>query len=235
MVKPFKFKHFSVHQSNSALKVGTDAMLLGALVNADNPSRCLDIGTGNGVIALMLAQKFPNTSVVAVEPDDTSLIDCKQNFLESDWNRRMEIVHSDIQNFNTDYTFDLIVSNPPFYENSLLTEDSRSNGAKHASEDQLKNFFLRSQELLTEKGEFWIILPSENHKKWISYATEIGLSLHIHIQIEAKPTVIKRCVLVFGLLPINKVLKKTFLLRTASNEYSSEYKELTKEFHFNKL
>lgn len=234
-MKPFKFKKFTIQQENSTLKVGTDAMLLGAIVNAKNPLNCLDIGTGTGVVALMIAQKFELTKIVALEPDKSSFLDCCENFNNSNWYNRLSAVESTIQDFKTSVKFDLIVTNPPFYEGSLLSENTTSNLAKHASVGLLQDFFLRAAQLLSENGVFWIILPIENRQKWIDYAQGNGLFVQDNWTIYSKPTAVKRCILSFTKNEELVVLSQDFLVRNADNSYSDEYKELTKEFHFNKL
>lgn len=234
-MKPFKFKHFTIHQEHTALKVGTDAMLLGAIANHECPTRCLDIGAGTGVIALMLAQKFRDATIVAIEPDAASLLDCQTNIQESEWSNRISSFQTSIQGFHSDHTFDLIVTNPPFYEKALLSDKNEANQAKHAPNGLLEDFFRSSMQLLSPKGLFWIILPIENKEKWIDFANEIGMSLHVDWSIESKPTIFKRCILAFGLSSPNRLVSKSLLVRNASNDYSNEYKELTKEFHFNKL
>lgn len=234
-MKPFKFKFFTVQQENSALKVGTDAMLLGSIVNAQNPQYCLDIGTGTGVIALMLAQKFETAKVVAIEPNQSSLIDCNVNFSNSDWNERLTVVETAIQDFKTVLKFDLIVTNPPFYEATLLSENQGNNLAKHATIGLLEDFFIRAKSLLTENGKFWIILPIENKDKWIDFASTIGLNLQTEFLIESKPNSVKRCILAFSLIETDELIKQSLLVRNADNSYSEKYKALTKEFHFNKL
>lgn len=234
-MKPFKFKHFTIQQENSALKVGTDAMLLGSIVTAQNPQYCLDIGTGTGVIALMLAQKFESAKIVALEPDESSLIDCKVNFSNSNWNERLTVVGTSIQAFKTELKFDLIATNPPFYEAALLSDNQVNNLAKHATIGLLEDFFIRAKSLLSENGLFWIILPIENEVKWIDFASTIGLNLQTEFLIESKPNSVKRCILAFSLNRTDELTKQTLLVRNADNSYSEEYKALTKEFHFNKL
>ncbi len=234
-MKPFKFKKFTIQQENSTLKVGTDAMLLGAIVAAQNPEICLDIGTGTGVLALMLAQKFELAKIVAIEPDKASFLDCSENFTNSQWSNRLSAIETTIQDFETDLKFDLIVTNPPFYEDSLLSENSASNLAKHASVGLLQDFFIRAEQLLSEKGVFWIILPDENRQKWIDYAQTIGLFLNVEWLIHSKPSIVKRCILSFTKNNKSEATSKNFLVRNSDNNYSEEYKQLTKDYHFNKL
>lgn len=234
-MKPFKFKHFTIQQEHSALKVGTDAMLLGAISNHKNPNYCLDIGAGTGVIALMLAQKFQNSHIFAIEPNQASYSDCQTNFQLSDWNDRLSAFQTSIQEFETNQQFDLIVTNPPFYENALLSDSHESNLAKHATIGLLEEFFTGAKKRLSEIGLFWIILPIESKEKWMAFALDIGLHIHVEHHIESIPGTFKRCILAFGLEKIDEISIRTLLVRNSDNSYSSEYKELTKEFHFNKL
>src|SRR5664280_2075596 len=118
--KWFEFKQFRVEQSKAAMKVGTDGVILGAWTSVDNASRILDVGTGTGLIALMLAQRS-NAAIDAVEIDDDAYCEAKFNFEQSPWKERLKIFHSDFNAFSKEYghQYDLIVSNPPFFIDSL--------------------------------------------------------------------------------------------------------------------
>ncbi|MGI9526697.1 MAG: tRNA1(Val) (adenine(37)-N6)-methyltransferase, partial [Weeksellaceae bacterium] len=110
----FKFKQFNVEQKLSAAKVGTDGVLLGAWVNLDpTPSKILDIGTGTGLIALMLAQRSPLSYITALDIDKDAIVEASLNFENSPWPDRLNAVHTSLQAYNTEEKFDLIISNPP--------------------------------------------------------------------------------------------------------------------------
>ena len=166
----FQFKHFSVSQANTTMKVGTDAMLLGSSVDDERPSSILDIGTGTGVIALMLAQRFAEAKVIGLEIDDDACQEAKANFEQSPWGNRLEAIHGDILNIQFDDKFDLIVSNPPYYENSLISENERTSRAKHAEFLPVNNLLRKVASILTENGSFWVVIT-------YSYDLEIASNL----------------------------------------------------------
>lgn len=226
----FSFKHFSVEQSNSALKVGTDAMVLGAFIDTENANNSLDIGSGTGVLSLMIAQKNPTIHVTAIEIDELSCLDCLRNFLNSPWNNRLSLLNSNFLTENFSGAFDLIFSNPPFYENSLINSDTRKAKAKHESHLSFYLLFEKVSKILSEIGNFWIIMPCENANKWIENASEYRLYCIQKINIFAKPNSMKRTILVFSKIK-SEMLLSDFIIRNNDNSYSDDYIQLTKEFH----
>ena len=122
----FKFKQFTIHQDKCAMKVGTDGVLLGAWAECANAKGILDIGTGTGLIALMIAQRS-NAKIDAVEIDETASKQAKENIKKSLWNDRIEILNISFQDFSksTNEKYDLIVSNPPYFQNSLYAPDEK--------------------------------------------------------------------------------------------------------------
>lgn len=230
----FQFKHFSVQQDNSALKVGTDAMLLGACVASENASSCLDIGAGTGVISLMLAQKNPAIEITAIEIDAASAIDCRANFLNSNWCKQLTCLEADFLSWSTEQRFDLIVSNPPFYQNSLLSNHVLTAQSKHAVFLPFEQLFEKVTRLLAENGVFWLIVPFQD----LEFVSEIGNNNHLmcshQITIEGKPGKPVRVILAFQKKPIQSQVK-TICIRTENGNYTSQYIELTKEFHSKNL
>ena len=228
----FKFKHFSVKQASSAMKVGTDAMVLGALVQKQNVSSILDIGSGTGVLGLMLAQKFDNAQVLGVEIDKEAAAECKDNFTGSPWSNRMESIHGNVKDISFEKAFDLIISNPPFFQNALPNTDDRATLARHVSDltpDVLSDF---SQQNLTELGEVWLIIPYLDRSIWVEAFKNNGLNLIKHIEIsgvhETEPN---RSVLVFSnQKTVNMDLSK-LSIRDKDGNYSEAYIELTKDYH----
>src|SRR5574344_2567439 len=128
----FRFKQFSVFQERCAMKVGTDGVLLGAWAKVDAANRILDIGTGTGLVALMLAQRS-TAMITAVEIDEEAAIQAEENFCQSPWANRFEVVNSDITSYETDALFDVIVSNPPYFVDSLQCPDGQRSLARHLS------------------------------------------------------------------------------------------------------
>lgn len=230
-MKPFHFKHFSVQQTHSALKVGTDAMILGAFVSGENHTHILDIGTGCGVLALMMAQKFQNATIVGIDTDATSLIDCKHNFENSNWNNRLSAIHKDIFDYSCEQQFDLIVCNPPFYETTLKNQDERIANAKHGSKVFITDLLKKVVELLTENGLFWMIYSIENATELAKVSMESGLFFQQEIILLGKPNSPKRMIYCFSKEEIKPIIKNSLTIRTNDNSYTEEYKLITKDYH----
>lgn len=227
----FQFKHFSVSQANATMKVGTDAMLLGSSVDDERPSSILDIGTGTGVIALMLAQRFAEAKVIGLEIDDEACQEAKINFEQSPWKDRLETIHGDILDIQFDDRFDLIVSNPPYYENSLISENERTSRAKHAEFLPVNNLLRKVASILTKNGSFWVIIPSENAESWMHQAELNQLHLQSSISILGKEgQAEKRRILAFA-REKREVTSSRLTIRNSEGKYTSEYIELTKDFH----
>jgi len=227
----FQFKHFSVSQANATMKVGTDAMLLGSSVDEENPFSILDIGTGTGVIALMLAQRFNTASVIGLEIDDEACQEAKINFEQSTWKDRLEAIHGDILSIQFDDQFDLIVSNPPYYENSLVSVNERTSRAKHAEFLPVEDLLRKVAFILNENGSFWVIIPSENAESWMLQAELNQLHLQSSISILGKEgQKEKRRILAFSKKK-KEVTSSRLTIRNSEGKYTSEYIKLTKEFH----
>lgn len=159
--RPFRFKQFSIHQKHAAMKVGTDGALLGAWSGEGSPKTILDIGTGTGIAALMLAQRFPDAVVSGIEIDDDAVKDARKNFEEAPFRHRMLLHHLALQDFSSQHKFDLIVCNPPYFENSLRSASLQRDRARHNASLGLDELFQKAAKLLTEKGTFELVVPFE--------------------------------------------------------------------------
>lgn len=227
----FHFKHFSVLQVKSAMKVNTDALVLGALCPLDQAKNILDVGCGTGVISLMLAQRSATSRVVGLEVDADSFGEAKLNIDSSRWSERMFAIHEDYLLFDSDIKFDLIVSNPPYYATNKRANNERTNQAKHIGELTPERFFNKSSKLLQQKGAVVIIIPSVSSKNWIEAAENYDLYCTRKIRIYGKANDSEiRHLLVFS-RDIQVQLVEEFTIRAQDGSYSDEYKLLTKEFH----
>ncbi len=187
----FKFKRFEVDQTGCAMKINTDGVLLGAIASHDEPKLALDIGTGTGVIAMMLAQRYPQLFVQAVEIDAQAAETAKKNFEGSEFSQRLTVVPINIEQFETNEKFDLIVSNPPFFINDLKNEDLRKGIARHADEAFFEMLVLKATTLLADKGQIWLILPVKQATEVIDLASGFQLRLISRINLHSdnqKPT-----------------------------------------------
>lgn len=171
----FQFQKFRINQDRTAMKISTDAVLLGALAKIEDPSQILDIGTGTGVIALMLAQRYSNAKVLGIELDLDAAEQAKENAEASVFSDRVGILQIPIQSFRTDKKFDLIVSNPPYFPDHLKSTDQKRNQALHTDQLSFDDLLGKVVELLDQKGSFWVILPPRQMKDFIQIADKKSL------------------------------------------------------------
>ena len=231
----FRFKQFNVIQDLSAMKIGTDAMLLGSLVEMNNISKIVDVGSGTGVIGLMLAQKYQDASITGVEMDESSYLETKMNYQNSPWNYRLTPVHSDFLLYESDQQFDCIVSNPPYYQTRLENTDVRKSQARHESALPVAGMIRKVSELLLETGSFWVIIPVEVISCWEENTSKYDFSIVTKISIRGRENgPIKRYVLEFR-RKSGCLVEREIIIRKTDGKYSEQYIALTQDFHFNDL
>lgn len=228
----FRFKHFSVDQENCAMKVNTDGVLLGATASAKNPKTILDIGTGTGVIALMLAQRFPETKIDAVEIDAASAKTAEGNFKISPFSNQLTLYPCSIEDFwlqKQHRQYDLIVSNPPFYLDTLTSPKENKTLAKHAVPQFFENLLKKIPDYLSPKGSFWLILSLKTALLVKDLAKEI-LFLQAEIFVFSYADDLShRYILSFG-LDQTEIIQKSFTIYQAEKVYSQDYQKLLKDF-----
>lgn len=226
----FQFQQFRVNQDRCAMKISTDAVLLGAQAKAENPQSILDIGTGTGVIALMLAQRFPEAKVTAVEIDQDAAIQAKENFNESQFSSRLELIHARLQEFSTLEKFDLIVSNPPFFPDHLKSQDPKRNKALHTDELSFEELVKIAKILLAEEGRFWVILPPRQMISLKDLAQESGLFPSKNIRVrdsQIKPVHREVCEFTFSKAV---QIDEDLVLKNADSSFSGSYSALISGF-----
>ena len=237
--KPFRFKQFVVYQENCSLKVNTDGCLLGAVAALglpngikNPPTKILDIGTGTGVIALMLAQVF-KCEIEAVEIDKLSAQQATINFTNSQWAERLNCYHNDIETFseNQSHNYDLIICNPPFFENVTKSPYSHKNISKHNDLLPPDSLLKSVKKLLSAKGEFYIILPVEEAKKFSKLL--FSYKLFINYQLEIKPISYKkthRLILKIS-FEKQKVLTEELSIRNQDQSFNNYYEKLLSSYY----
>jgi tRNA1Val (adenine37-N6)-methyltransferase len=229
----FHFKQFSVDQSGCAMKINTDGVLLGALTTADDPKSILDIGTGTGVISLMLAQRFDHARVDAVELDESAANTALINFKNSPFAGRLAVYPLDFQEFfkiYPDRLYDVIVSNPPFYINSLLSPGAKVNLAKHAAEGFFEALIPAISKQLTTNGVCWLVLPPDTAILVKNLARQYGLHLQKIINIYSfKTDEAHREILAFG-LNAAEFSEDGLVIYDEPKVYSTPYQHLLKKF-----
>lgn len=174
----FHFKHFSLNHDRSTMKVGTDAILLGAWMDVKPTDWVLDIGTGCGVLPLMLAQRGI-AKVHAVDLDEASALEAAENFQASQWSRQLFAFHADVRKFTMQCAYDLIISNPPFFINSFKCDADRRNQARHNDISLTFNDLIASvRRLLKSDGRFALVLPERESQEFLPLAEQGNLFLY---------------------------------------------------------
>lgn len=235
----FDFQHFSINQEHSAMKVGTDGVLIGAWTNPSvmpvEGLKILDIGTGTGLIALMMAQRFPEALIHGIEIDHAAAEEAKLNVENSPWSNRVTIIEASLNKFaetiddNTRY--DLIVTNPPFYNATLKPEDDNRAAARHYDSLPFSDITRFADKHLSDNGSLAVIYPVNCEQNIMIGISTSKLSFNTICDVVTKEG--KPCKRRMGLFTKNTSLLKHEILtiRNSDNSYSEEYRELTKEFY----
>lgn len=232
----FRFKQFNVDQTGCAMKINTDGVLLGALAVADEPASILDIGTGTGVIALMLAQRYAMAKVDAVEIDTEAAKTAERNFKASVFANRLTLYADGFESYFEQYSenkYDLIVSNPPFYIDSLKSPGAKKTLAKHTDVDFFERLVGSAARHLSPDGGFWLIVPATMTDLLINLAANkflflqrtIGIQSYLH----SEP---HRVILSFG-GEKSSTETSSFVIYADEGVYSAGYKELLKPYFIN--
>lgn len=226
----FQFQQFSIRQTHAALKVGTDALLLGSIAQFTNPKTILDIGTGTGVLALMCAQRFPEATIEAVELDEQACIDAAHNFTSSPFADRLSLIQSDIKHFQSEKQFDGIICNPPYFENSQLSADESRSRARHTQDLDFESLIAIISSTLSTNGKAWIILPESSNEKWLDLVNQSPLQLSEKWLIYGKPDKLVRNIYCLQ-HEVATPQTHTLTVRQPDGKYTSAYIALTKDFH----
>lgn len=232
----FAFKQFTIKQDKCAMKVSTDAVLLGAWVTPNGSKTILDIGTGTGVIALMLAQKS-NAKITAIDIDKDSTEQARANVAESIFREKVEVVHSSFQVMSNIYSekFNLIVTNPPYFVDSLKNADDTKKFARHNDLLPFEELIMGVKKMLDEKGKFCLILPKNEAVIFRDIAKQKGLYLSKLMRVKTKPSIEteKRHLMQFEFKE-TEFSESTLTIESDRHfDYTEEYKELTKDYYLN--
>lgn len=231
----FAFKQFTVKQDKCAMKVGTDAVLIGAWANVSESKNILDVGTGTGVIALMLAQRSL-VPIDAIDIDEAACEQAKENILGSPWKERIKVHHQSLQNFSkqTDKKYDLIVSNPPYFVDSSKSHGEARTLARHTDVLPYKELLDGVLELLSPSGKFCVVFPLKEGELFRDMAQEKKLYLtkltRVHTRADKSE---KRLLMQYEFK--GKTFSENHLTieQDADHHYTDEYKELTKDYYLN--
>lgn len=228
----FAFKQFKVAQDRCAMKVGTDGVLLGAWAGGGCPSRCLDIGTGTGLIALMLAQRFPGAVVDAIDIDRDACRQAEENVAASPFGGRIRVSLSSLQEWQPRVAYQLIVSNPPFFVNSLKNPDNRRLTARHTDTLSYADLFRGVSRLLSDDGVFAAIIPSDFLESFVAESCISGFFVIERCGIRTTPAKpVKRWLLAFSKHRPQQLLETEQCLQNPGGERSSWYAKITDDFY----
>ena len=228
----FQFRQFTIHQARCAMKVGTDGTLLGAW--ARGGKHILDVGTGTGLIALMMAQRFHEAHITGIDIAPEAVSQAKENVAASPFANRIDILEADFSLLSTlnSQLFDCIVSNPPYFEQSLECPDPTRTQARHTSSLSYATLMKQATSLLTEDGVFSIIIPAESKSRMESEAALCGLFKTRECAVKTTPRKpARRYLLEFSMHPTPSFSPETGIIETAPGIRSSWYQALTKDFY----
>lgn len=229
----FTFKQFVVQQGRCAMKVGTDGTLLGAwAVLERNDGRILDIGTGTGLMALMMAQRYPEARVTAIDIDAAAVEQANENVQDSPFAERIQVSQADVNAFETLEPYDAIVCNPPYFDKALTCPDNQRTQARHTLTLSYRQLMAAAWRLLSDEGLFSVIIPNDYFQQMESEAHLAGFfqtRIYGVRTVVGKP--IKRYLIELRKHPKKELIKKDVMIENAPNLRSEWYQELTKDFY----
>lgn len=230
----FQFKQFTVWHDKCAMKVGTDGVLLGAWASVERANNILDVGTGTGLVALMLAQRSSlDASIVALEIDEAAVEQAKENVARSPWKERIEVVQSDFKQYRPSNKFDVIVSNPPYFVDSLECPDQQRSTARHNNSLSYEDLLKGVSQLLSEDGLFTVIIPSDVADKVKSIASQWRLNAIRQLNVLTKPGGAPKRILIAFSFNNQRCVVEELLTEIARHQYSDEYVALVREYYLN--
>lgn len=229
----FRFKQFTLHQEHAAFRITTDSVLLGAWADLDGVKCILDIGTGTGILALMAAQRS-DAYVVAIEPDRNSFMQAGLNIAGSPWHDRISLINTSLQEYisSAGMLFDTIITNPPFFNDSLLNPDPGKAKARHAVTLTHRTLLESSLRLMSPGGTLQIVLPVNEATAFAEMASSAGLSCVRRLIVKPTPLLPpSRMLMTLGL--VKRPCEEAIIIieNGDRHEYSDEYRALTKDFY----
>ncbi|MEL6250525.1 MAG: methyltransferase [Bacteroidota bacterium] len=232
----FHFRQFNIAQDRTAMKVGTDSILLGAWVDAKKPQRILDIGIGTGILCLMMAQKFDTAKIEGVELDPDAYKQAKENIAFSPWSDRIQVFQQSIQDFRETKPYDLIISNPPYFSGDLEAKGNPRKNARQGEDLDLEVLVRQLGLFLAENGQAHIILPFDKLEALKGLLGKHKLSPHKLCTVYPRPEKAPyRFLMALGKEDKSLVEEEIVIQIGGANHYSEAYKKLTQEFYAHEL
>ena len=230
----FQFKQFTVYQSLAAMKVGTDSIILGSAIKIKSKyKRILDVGTGTGLLSLMLAQKSTNSNITAVEIDSNSYHQAKVNIDKSKWRNRINLIHADAKQLEIDHKYDLIICNPPYFSNSKQSMIKSKNTARHQVELNFNDLLNIWGKIGNNDSDLVCIVPIMESEKLHKMVKNNGNYLAYCLEVKSNPNSNpKRAVMLFSKNKM-ETIKSELCIHNNEGGYSDAYMNMTKDFYLN--
>ena len=232
----FRFKQFTIQQKESVMKVGTDSLVLGAWLSIQKADKILDVGTGTGILALMLAQRSV-ALIDAVESNKSACLEAVENVKSSPWPDRIRVIKSSFQDFwnvqkMAGFRYDLIISNPPYYSNSLPAKTLDRTLARHTNTLTISELLKGVNELLKPNGRFGLVMPYSEGKQFIAVAKEEGFYCNRLLQLRSRPgRPVKRLLMELSRQEMDLEIQDLEISDSGQNQYSKDYIEIIKDFY----
>jgi tRNA1Val (adenine37-N6)-methyltransferase len=232
--RPFLFKKFEVNQKGVAHPVGTDSILLGAWAPGNESGPMLDIGTGTGVIALMLAQRFDSGAIVGIDLHADSVVCAQGNFQASPWPSRLTAQHVRLQEYTPNQSFNLISCNPPFFDEEILAPDEHRSRARSTTDLSHVALLENVKRLLSSNGVFSCILPPIAAQGLIETAQQLGLYPYRICRVHSRPNKpVERVMMAFG-KKLGSCTEEHLILHAETGlEPSEAFRQLAADFYLN--
>lgn len=232
-INMFQFKQFTIYQDRTAMKVGTDGVLLGAWADLENASTILDIGTGTGLIALMAAQRNTTAQIDAIEIETEAGKQAEENISASPWRDRIKVYPIALQEYSPQYQYDCIICNPPFFINSTLTPDNGRTLARHCTSLPHPALITNVKRLLKPDGYFCVILPTEEARHIIAFAEKHHLYPQKITSVYPNPGKPAKRLLIKFVQQATSPHTDDLIVELSRHQYSEKYIQLTRDFYLN--
>lgn len=227
----FRFKQFQVEHDRSSMKVGTDGVLLGSWCDVSHASRVLDVGTGCGLIALMVAQRNSISIVDAIDIDVASVSQAAENFKKSPWSERLNAINADYCTFECTNKYDLIVSNPPFFTNGVLSPNEVRRNARHTQSLTFEQLIVKSKSILTDAGILSIVTPVDVYKDILDICMANGLYVSKICNVYPVSNLpVKRLLWNIVMTP-TKTICNDLVIEASPGNYSDDFINLCRDFY----